>query len=321
MASPAQDGIALRGLRSRTSAAEWAAYGAVALVGAFLYWLSEVHPGQMPDWAPWEFSPPEYLSIALVAVWFFRGLALQPAGERPDRGHRIAFFSGLALVYAVLQTRYDYWAQHLFFFNRVQHVVMHHVGPFLIAFAAAGGTIERGMPGWARRVIHSRLVAWVYRGLQQPLLAGFLFVASFFFWLIPPVHFRAMTDGRLYAVMNWTMVLDGILFWSLVLDLRPRPPARLSYAGRVGLIIGVMIPQGFLGLLLTFWPRELYPYYDLCGRILPSISARFDQRLGGMAIWVPPGVVCMAGVLRLLVTSARRRQARAGGDQDPLRTG
>jgi hypothetical protein len=31
----------------------------------------------------------------------------------------------------VLQTRFEYWAQHMFFLNRIQHVVMHHFGQSL----------------------------------------------------------------------------------------------------------------------------------------------------------------------------------------------
>jgi hypothetical protein len=34
----------------------------------------------------------------------------------------------------------------------------------------------------------------------------------------PPVHVRAVLDLQLYALMNWSMVLDGVLFWCLVLD-------------------------------------------------------------------------------------------------------
>src|SRR6516164_115500 len=114
----------------------------------------------------------------------------------------------------------------MFFLNRIQHVAMHHLGPFLVALGAAGGTIKRGMPLRLRLAIESPAIAGIIRALQQPVVAAFLFVGLFYFWLIPPVHFRAMIDARLYALMNWSMVLDGILFWWLVLDPCPKPPAR-----------------------------------------------------------------------------------------------
>ena len=278
-------------------AGERAAYAAIAALGALLWWLSASHPALLPFWLPWDFSSPIYIATALILFWFFRGLALSPAVERPAVWRRIAFLLGVAVIYAVLQTRFEYWSQHMFFLHRIQHVVMHHLGPFLVALGAAGGTIRRGMPPWLRRIAESLPVAAATRVLQRPVLAAFLFVGLIYFWLIPPIHFRAMIDARLYAVMNWSMVLDGILFWWLVLDPRPSPPARVSYGVRAALALGVMFPQIALGAIVTFSQTDLYPYYDLCGRLFPSISALNDQHIGGIVIWIPPAMMSVIGVL------------------------
>jgi putative membrane protein len=284
--------------------AQRAAYGAVIAFGALLFWLSESHPSLMPLWGPWEFSWTEYLATALTLLWFFRGLSLTPPEARPSRWRRVVFVSGMVAIYGVLQTHYDYMAQHMFFLNRAQHVVMHHLGPLLIALGWPGATIKRGMPRWARQATESRTIAAVIRVLQQPILAVVLFVGLFYFWLIPPVHFRAMLDQRLYAVMNWSMVLDGILFWALVLDPRPKPPASISFGARAALALAVMFPQILLGAVITFSQTDLYPYYDLCGRLLPSISALDDQQLGGIISWIPPAM--MSVIALLLVINALR---------------
>ncbi len=81
-----------------------------------------------------------------------------------------------------------------------------------------------------------------------------------------------MIDPDLYAVMNWSMILDGILFWVLVLDPRPKPPARISGVLRAVCSIGVMFPQIVIGAVIAFISDNIYPYYDLCGRIYPSIE-------------------------------------------------
>jgi putative membrane protein len=279
------------------------AYAVIVGLGALLFWLSQSHPSAMPVWGPWDFSPPEYLLTALVLFWFFRGLAVA-AAARPPVWRRVAFLLGVALIYAVLQTRFEYWSQHMFFLNRIQHVVMHHLGAFMIALGCAGPTIKRGIPSWLRQTVESPAVAGTVRVLQQPVLAAFLFVGLFYFWLIPWVHFRAMIDARLYAVMNWSMVLDGILFWSLVLDPRPKPPARVSYGVRAALALGVMFPQIALGAVVTFSQTDLYPYYDLCGRLFASVSALNDQHIGGIVIWIPPAMMSVMAVL--LVINALR---------------
>jgi putative membrane protein len=285
------------------------AYALILVLGTLIWWLSRSHPALLPPWMPWDFSPVVYLATALSLFWFFRGLSLTPASERSALWRRVAFVLGVAAIYGVLQTRFEYWSQHMFFLNRAQHVVMHHLGPFLVALGAAGGTIGRGMPRRCHQIARSGPVAAVLRVVQQPLMAAVLFVGSFYFWLIPTVHFRAMIDARLYALMNWSMVLDGILFWWLVLDPRPSPPARASYGARAALALGVMFPQIALGAAVTFSRSDLYPYYDLCGRLFPSISALNDQHIGGIVIWIPPAMMSVIAVL--LVINALRLHEEA----------
>ena len=295
---------------------EAAAYALILALGALLSWLSAAHPTLLPVWAPWDFSWPEYLALTLVPLWYLRGLGATAAAERPALWRRIAFFAGLALLYAVMQTRFEYAAQHMFFLNRAQHVVMHHMGPFLIALGAAGATIERGMPAVLRRAIAHPAVQLPIAVLQQPLLAAFIFVGSFYLWLIPGLHFRAMIDPRLYALMNWTMVLDGVLFWVLVLDPRPKPPARISFGTRTALAFGVMFPQIILGAIITFTQRDLYPYYELCGRLYPSVSALSDQRFGGLIMWIPPSMMSVLAVILVINALRLHEESLAEEDED-----
>ena len=51
---------------------------------------------------PWEFSPTVLLAVALAALLYVRGAA--GASPRPALAHRCAFFAGLGLIYAALQT-------------------------------------------------------------------------------------------------------------------------------------------------------------------------------------------------------------------------
>lgn len=291
------------------------AYAAIVGLGVTLWWLSKEHPALMPIWAPWDFSWSEYLATTFALFWFSRGLMREPPEMRPSRWRQIAFVTGLLVTYAVLQTRFDYMAQHMFFLNRAQHVIMHHIGPFVAVLGWPGGTIKRGMPRRLRSIVEHHCVAAAVRFVQQPVLAAFLFVGLFYFWLIPSIHFRAMLDARLYAIMNWTMVIDGFLFWSLVLDPRPKPPARVSFGGRAGLAFGVMFPQIILGAVIAFSHTDLYPYYDFCGRLFPSISALNDQHIGGIVMWIPPSMMSVLAVV--LVLNALRRHEESHPEVDP----
>jgi putative membrane protein len=279
-------------------------YAGLFALGGLLFWASATHPAAMPVFGPFEFAPFEYGVIALVLVWFVRGLMVSAPAERLPVWRQVLFIAGLALIYIVLQTRFEYWAQHMFFINRAQHVAMHHLGPFLIALGFAGSTVRRGMPAMVQRLVGSAPVSRLMAVLQQPIVATVLFSGSFAFWLMPGVHFRAMLDPRLYALMNWTMVLDGVLFWAMVLDPRPRPAARAGYGTRLAMAVAVMFPQIALGAVIGLSGRDLYPYYDLCGRLFPDMGALTDQHVGGIIIWIPPAM--MSAIAVILVLNALR---------------
>lgn len=283
--------------------AELRAYGILLGAGALLTWLSRVHPTWMPLWAPWDFSWLVFIPTGLAGWWYARGLACTPIPWRPSRARRVCYWLGLGLIYAVLQTHYEYAALHLFAFNRVQHLVLHHLGPFLIALAWPGETLARGMPAPLRRACGSRVLARVLDIVQRPLLAGVLFVGLLYLWLLPPVHLRAMLNPTLYSVMNASMVIDGILFWTLALDLRPSPRARLSYPVRMLLLLGVQMPQIALGGLICFIGRDLYPIYTLCGRVF-AISPALDQQIGGFVVWFPAGMMSAIGFMMLMYAMA-----------------
>ncbi len=63
-----------------------------------------------------------------------------------------------------------------------------------------------------------------------------------------------------------------------------------------------------------FRRRDLYPYYDLCGRLFPSISALNDQHIGGIVIWIPPAM--MSAMAVLLVINALRLHEEATSEDD-----
>ncbi|HET7850485.1 MAG TPA: cytochrome c oxidase assembly protein, partial [Pseudolabrys sp.] len=121
-------------------------------------------------------------------------------------------------------------------------------------------------------------------------------------------------DPNLFTLMNWTMVIEGILFWCLVLDPRPSPPARASFGARAALAMVVMFPQIIGGAMIAFSPHDLYTFYDLCGRIYPDMGAHYDQTVGGLIIWIPPAMMSVLALL-LVLNALRKSEERTMRDE------
>ena len=113
-------------------------YFAIACTSILLWRLCTTHVAALPALAPWDFSFVEFWGIWLFAWWYLRGLARTPSAARPSLARRLAFFAGLGLIYAVLETHFEFLGEHQFFYNRMMHAALHHFGPFLLALSWPG---------------------------------------------------------------------------------------------------------------------------------------------------------------------------------------
>jgi putative membrane protein len=261
---------------------------------------------------PYDFSPLTILAYILVLGLYSYGLFRMPDAERPGSGRILTFTLGVLLCYLVMQTRFDYYSQYMFFVHRGQHLILHHLGPILIALSNPLPVMQflyRQMP----KLILPYLapIGWAYRVLQQPAIASLLFFGLIYFWLWPSIHFDAMLSRDLYWVMNWSMLLDGLLFWWLIFD--PRPPATtnaLGYGKRMLCLAVVAVPQMILGAYIVFARGMVYDVYEVCGRAWP-MPPDMDQLIGGLLTWIPPAMMSILGILIILRRAMRADTGRS----------
>jgi len=270
---------------------------------------------------PWEFSPTVLAACATAAVLFWRGLRRRrQAGLATGVGRTLSFYTGLVLIYGVLQTYVDYLSQHMFWVHRAQHLVLHHLGPFLIMLAIPHEVLGRGLPVRLRDGVllplwRSRPLRLVYRIVQNPVVSPLLFVGLLYFWLTPSIHFDAMLSASRYQLMNWSMLVDGLLFWWLMLD--PRPPRTqgvLGYPVRILMLWAIMLPQIAIGTHIALSKTVLYDVYSVCGRAWP-MSPLVDQETGGIVTWIPAAMMSVLAillVLRMWMHHSARTETAAG---------
>lgn len=249
---------------------------------------------------PWEFSWVFLLSFVAICLLYVRGTRR----ARVSGGRRLAFWTGMAIVYVSLHTYFDYYAEHEFFMHRIQQVLLHHLAPLLIMASYPGAALRAGLPlAWRVRLLRPFLRSWPWRAasgvLLNPAVATVLFVGFILIWLIPAMQTLAMLDWRIYRFMNWTMMLSGLSYWWLVLDHRPRPPGRMTPGLRV-LSPGItMSPQILAGAIVTFSKTDLYPIFEICGRAF-TFNVLTGQLVGGVIMWVPAALIESIGGLLAL---------------------
>jgi putative membrane protein len=251
-------------------------------------------------WIPWEPSAIVVVVFALAVWLYWCGARRSPVTAPWYR--QLLYWTGLLIVYVGLHTGLDYYAEHEFFIHRIQHMGLHHMGPFLIALGYPGVTMRRGLPvrfrrRWLQPALQWAPVRRLLDVLLNPFVAAVIFVGLIYLWLWPAVHFDAMLDWRWYHVMNYSMAADGMLFWWLILDHRPRPPARLSPGVRVFVALAVILPQILIGAYISFTKTDLYPIYSLCGRAFAGIPAIMDQHIGGLILWIPSSMMSVLAAL------------------------
>jgi putative membrane protein len=248
---------------------------------------------------PWEFSPTILVTVVVAGMLYAVGSArIRPAVAR---SRRACFWAGLAFIYCALQTHWDYYASHMFFVHRLQHFVLHDLGPALLAGSAPGAVLAKGLPRKLReRMIHlARRMGWLSRIILDPWTATALYIASLIIWIWPSVHFYTMLSNGLYRLMNWSVVLGELPFWHLILDPRPPPLARVKGGYRLLMLFIVMVPMMLAGAMLALSRHDWYSVYAICGRFAP-VSPLTDQHLGGLIIWIPGTVLLVIVALIVL---------------------
>jgi putative membrane protein len=249
---------------------------------------------------PWEFSWVFLATFLLACVLYWRGSRRLSV----KFSRKLAFWSGMAIIYLSLHTYLDYYAEHEFFMHRLQQLLLHHLAPLLIVTAFPVSALRAGLPlHWRVRILRPLQRSWPWRlvmgVLMNPTVASVLFIVFVLIWLIPDLQTLAMLDWRVYRFMNWTMLISGFAYWSLVLDHRPHPPGRMVAGMRVLSPAITMTPQILAGAIVTFSRTDLYPIFEICGRAF-SFDVLTGQLIGGLITWVPAAMIESIGGLMAL---------------------
>jgi putative membrane protein len=236
------------------------------------------------SWLGGEIHADVVLGVVLLAggyTW-----AIVASRQPTPLGPPAAFFGGCAaLLVALNGPLHDLSDYYLFSAHMVQHLLL----TLLVAPLWLAGT-----PGWmldalAERAASLRGLAAVMSWLTRPLPAFATFSVAIVAWHLPGPYNAALETHAWHVVEHLVLLGAATVGWWPILSRSARLPA-LPYAGQLLYLFVFGMPMTVVAAMVTGAEDVLYPFYAAAPRLF-DLTPLEDQRLGGLIMWVPAGII------------------------------
>ena len=257
------------------------------------------------------FFPGAWHADVVAGVVLLAGLYVAAARRtalRPSASARAAFIAGLAVLLLALNgPLHDLSDAYLFSAHMVQHLLLTLVVPPLFLLGTPGPMLDAGLAALAR----GRRATAAVRTLTRPIPALALYTLALVVWHLPAPYGAALAHHGLHVVEHLTFMVTATLAWWPVLA-RSRVAPPLHYGAQILYLFAFGIPMTIVAAMVTGADNILYPFYAAAPRVT-ALSPLADQRLGGVLMWVPAGLVPLAAF-----TAVFFRWAAAERDPDDV---
>jgi putative membrane protein len=238
------------------------------------------------SWTEWKVYSQFMVGWLLLGAAYFvliGPLRSRFPGSEPVPGRKVASFTfAMALMFLALQGPLHELSDYfLFSAHMVQHLVLILVMPPFLLY---------GLPDWMLRpAMKVRPIGALARLLTFPIVAFALNNTIFLAWHFPGPYDLMMRNHDVHVAMHLMIMVTGtIMWWPVMSPLKELPriaaPLQMVYLFVLG------IPMMISAALITFSETELYRWYVEAPRLF-AISPLDDQRLGGVIMWVPGGLM------------------------------
>jgi putative membrane protein len=243
-----------------------------SLPSAFL-----LHSGQTVSWTDWTIHWSTVIGLAALGAMYLR-----QATRVDTRPRRLAFFAALASVFLSLNgPLHDLSDTFLFSAHMVQHLVLTLVFPPLLLLGLDDAMLAP--------LLRMRVVGPVLRTVTRPRWCFVIFNVVLAMWHLPPLYNAAMRWHPVHIVQHLMFMGASVLmWWPIASPARALP--RLPYPGQMLYLFLMSIPMSLVSVYIVYANTILYPAYASAPRIA-GLSPLEDQRLGGLIMWIPGGLV------------------------------
>jgi cytochrome c oxidase assembly factor CtaG len=253
------------------------------------------HQGGAPGWT---LDP--LLTVPLGLALLIYILGWRRLARRASTPVRPALFLGGWAVLALSLTSPLHGAgERSFTMHMIEHELIMLVATLLLAASASGGVLAWGLPRPLRQSLSG---GWksplqrLWRTLTEPVTATIVQAVVMWGWHAPPLFDRALDSFAWHVAQHACFFLSSLLFWWAMLHPRGRSS---SYGVSAACLFATSLIGGALGALMSFSSSPWYADYAAMGMTGVGLDPVDDQRLAGLIMWIPGGLVHGAAALAL----------------------
>jgi putative membrane protein len=291
------------------------------LLALFVAGEAQAHAGHahwLDGGTTWTWNPRVTLPLASSGGFYLAGVIRLWRRAGIGRGVRLwqvaCFAFGWLLLVIALVTPLHWLGERLFVAHMIEHeILMAMAAPLLIVgrpvamLWALPKAMRRDIGGIGRTPLTARSWGW----LTSPPIATLLHGAALWIWHAPALYEAALTDPWIHWLQHLSFFVTAPLFWRALLQGRE---GERGYGAAVFYLFVTSLHTGFLGILLAFFRRPIYPT-QTSGAAEWGLTPLEDQQLAGLFMWIPAGIV-YAGVALILagLWIARSGSSRSRGE-------
>jgi cytochrome c oxidase assembly factor CtaG len=244
----------------------------------------------------WNLDPilivPLGLALLIYAVGWWRLSKRTTSQPRPA-----LFLSGwLVLTLAIVSPLHEA-GERSFTMHMIEHELIMLVATLLLAASSAGGVLAWGLPRRLRLALGG---SWksplqvIWRRLTEPVTATAVQGAVMWAWHAPILFDRALESTGWHIAQHLCFFASSLLFWWAMLHPRGRAS---GYGVSAACLFVTSLIGGALGALMSFSASPWYADYAAMGMTGIGLDPVDDQRLAGLIMWIPGGLVHGAAAL------------------------
>ncbi|SHE37445.1 putative membrane protein [Seinonella peptonophila] len=214
---------------------------------------------------------------------------------------KLSFLIGWTIYYLAMGSPLVLLAHELFSMHMLQMSLLYIVMPPLLLL---------GMPGWLiRPIIQIKWIKKIVQFFTRPLVSLFLFNGLISLYHVPVVFDAIMKEMIYHNISHFILLVMAIFMWWPILC----PISEMDYLKplrKLGLIFanGVLLTPACA--LIIFADHVLFNSYAEMSQLVPIMSPRDDQQLGGVIMKIIQEIVYISAIGAIFIQWIRLQKEK-----------